>query len=397
MNKVEEIFKAWNIALNPDDKQAELAAKRIEICNSCEHKVKNLGINRCSVCGCALKGKIFSPVEGACPEGYWDEVDKEFLGDTKQKNLRFMCAQPATVYYAWQVEVLLHNFIEVGINLNNVDIVCGIDDIVPEEWRKLAQNYSARFFFYKDTRKTKNYISSIRPNILKQHFKFNRNLKNDVIFYHDCDIMFTRNPTRWITKEMMEDDNWYGSDTRWYLSHSYIKSKGKDVLELMSDISGISIDLIEKNEQNAIGAQYLLKGITHNFWERVEFESEMLFEQITELNKKKKKKQQDYHELQIWCADMWALLWNGWKMGKETICHENFNFSWATSPTKEFFTYNIFHNAGVTEQNKESHFFKGMFINELPYNYSMEISDTIASHWYFKFLKSVGTRSVLNK
>lgn len=75
MNKIEEIFKAWNIAFSPDNEQAELASKRIEICNACDKKVTNLGINRCSVCGCALKGKVFSPVKGACPEGKWDEVD----------------------------------------------------------------------------------------------------------------------------------------------------------------------------------------------------------------------------------------------------------------------------------------------------------------------------------
>jgi glycosyltransferase involved in cell wall biosynthesis len=83
MNKVEEIFKAWNIAFNPDNKQSELASKRIEICNACEHKKTNLGINRCSVCSCALKGKVFSPVIGACPEGKWDIIDKEVM---KQQN-----------------------------------------------------------------------------------------------------------------------------------------------------------------------------------------------------------------------------------------------------------------------------------------------------------------------
>lgn len=77
MNKLQEIFKAWNIAFDPNNGQAELAAKRIEICNSCDKKVTNLGINRCSVCGCALKGKVFSPVKGACPEGKWDLVDSE--------------------------------------------------------------------------------------------------------------------------------------------------------------------------------------------------------------------------------------------------------------------------------------------------------------------------------
>ena len=76
MNKLQEIFQAWNIAYDPNKEQAELAGKRIEICNSCDKKVTNLGIHRCSVCGCTLKGKVFSPVKGACPEGKWDEVDK---------------------------------------------------------------------------------------------------------------------------------------------------------------------------------------------------------------------------------------------------------------------------------------------------------------------------------
>jgi len=82
MNKIEEIFKSWNISFNPDFKQNEMASKRIEICNSCEHKIRQIGINRCSVCGCALKAKIFSPVKGACPKGKWDEIDgKETMKD----------------------------------------------------------------------------------------------------------------------------------------------------------------------------------------------------------------------------------------------------------------------------------------------------------------------------
>ena len=35
-----------------------------------------------------------------------------------------------------------------------------------------------------------------------------------------------------------------------------------------------------------------------------------------------------YHEIQIWCSDMWAVLWKGWLNGFKTIPHSNFNFSW---------------------------------------------------------------------
>ena len=84
--------------------------------------------------------------------------------------LRFICAQPTSLYYAWQVEVMINNFIEMGINPNMIDIVCWkVNNVIPEEWTKLAANYPARFFFYDDTRESRHYISSIRPNsILKQ-------------------------------------------------------------------------------------------------------------------------------------------------------------------------------------------------------------------------------------
>ena len=79
MNKIEEIFKAWNITLNPNNKQSELASKRLEICNSCEYKKTTLGVNICSVCGCSLKAKVFSPKIDACPKGKWYKIDKVMI------------------------------------------------------------------------------------------------------------------------------------------------------------------------------------------------------------------------------------------------------------------------------------------------------------------------------
>lgn len=78
MAKVKEIFSAWGIMFNPNDAQAELATERIQICNGCDFKRESPFIH-CSMCGCALKSKIFSPVKGACPAGFWNEVDDKFL------------------------------------------------------------------------------------------------------------------------------------------------------------------------------------------------------------------------------------------------------------------------------------------------------------------------------
>jgi len=77
MNKIEEIFKAWKIAFNPNDAQSDLAIERMKICDGCEFK-KTIPILHCNQCGCALKAKVFSPRIGACPKGKWNSVELEW-------------------------------------------------------------------------------------------------------------------------------------------------------------------------------------------------------------------------------------------------------------------------------------------------------------------------------
>ena len=311
------------------------------------------------------------------------------------RNLRFVSAQPASIYYAWQVEVMLNNFKSMGVNLNNVDIVCWKQNgVIPEEWLKLASGYAARFFFYDDTRETKHYISSIRPNILKQHWERYPELSLDAIFYHDCDIVFSKPIQEWITEEMIMDDEWYGSDTRWYIAHSYIKGKGDDIIQKMCEIMEMDESVIEANEMNAIGAQYLMKEIDYQFWNRVEKDSELLFRQITDLNNIKKTETPSYHELQIWCSDMWAVLWGGWRRGAKTNCHPNFEFSWGTSTKDDYHKLNIMHNAGVTSPG-HGLFYKAQYMNSLPYDAELTINDNTASSEYWKWIQLTATKSVM--
>lgn len=330
------------------------------------------------------------------------------------KQLRFISAQPASDYYAWQVEVMINNFIEVGINPNFIDVICIIENgVIPDKWSKLADYYNyVRFFFYNDTRITKNYPSSTRPNALKQHWQARPELADNYIFYHDCDIVFTK-PIKW--EMFLNDDKWYGSDTRWYISHDYIISKGVDVLDKMCEIVGIDKQIVKDNELNCIGAQYLLKDIDWHFWDNVERDSERLFREITDLNnykiyldnqklseekKEGKPERPPYHPLQIWCADMWAVLWNGWKLGKQTVCVEDLQFAWATSGEDEWYKYNIFHNAGVTDDIKatadtEGLFYKADYMNKTPYNDELKIRPGTSSLKYWEIIKKYGKKSIL--
>jgi hypothetical protein len=311
------------------------------------------------------------------------------------KQLRFVCAQPATLYYVWQVEVMLNNFIEMGVNPNFIDIICWKQNgVIPEEWSKLASNYPARFFFYDDTRETKHYISSIRPNILKQHWAAHPYLKDDAIFYHDSDIIFSKPISEWISTDIINDEEWYGSDTRWYIAHSYILGKGQQIIDKMCDIMGLDEELIRTNEMNSIGAQYLMKNVDYDYWDRVEIDSELLFRQITDLNNEIKRDNPSYHELQIWCADMWAVLWGAWRLGYKTNCLPEFDFSWGTSTEDDFYKMSIMHNAGVTDSSSGL-FYKAGYMNSLPYNVELNIKDNTASKKYWEWIQKTATKSCL--
>jgi hypothetical protein len=84
MNKIEEIFKAWQISYNPTSLQGELAIKRMEICDTCDSKKVNPVIH-CGECGCLLSKKIYTPVIGGCPRGKWVAVEMDFESKKNKK------------------------------------------------------------------------------------------------------------------------------------------------------------------------------------------------------------------------------------------------------------------------------------------------------------------------
>lgn len=289
------------------------------------------------------------------------------------KQLRYICVQPAINYYTWQVEVMINNFIKNGINPNNIDIVCAIkNNNIPEVWKRLASTYNTvRFFFYNDERVNSVYISSVRPHVLKKHFAAHPYLKDEAIFYHDCDMIFTR-PPNW--DKFLEDDVWYMSDTRFYISAEYIKSKKFGIYEKMCEIIGIPQSVPQFNELNSGGAQYIMKNVDHYYWEKVEEDCETLYKYFQE-HLKEHPQTPEYHPIQMWTADMWAVLWNAWFFGYEAKVVPEMEFAWPTQGLDMWEKCTIFHNAGVVGDKNETLFFKGTYQNTLPYNIRLEDYD----------------------
>lgn len=307
--------------------------------------------------------------------------------------IRYVCAQPAIPYYTWQVEVMIHNFMKNGINPNYIDVVCGITDgIVPEQWLTLSRTYNyVRFFFYDDTRVDKTYIPSIRPHILRKHFAALPELTRDVIFYHDCDMIFTK-PVDWTS--LAQGKTWYTSDTRYYISAEYIRSKGEDVYESMCRIVDIDHAIPIRNELHSGGAQYIMKSVTSAYWEKVEEDCTALYHYFLE-HLRSHPESPTYHPIQKWTADMWAVLWNAWYFGHTAEVHPTMEFAWAIHGPDAWEKYTIYHNAGVTHDTQDRYFYKGNYLNSLPYTADISVSKDYASWHYAQEIKSTGLVSCL--
>jgi len=295
--------------------------------------------------------------------------------------MKFICAQPAIDYYTWQVEVMIHNFIENGISPEDINILCAYTKEIPEKWKMIEKkNHSVKFFFYQDDRTDKSYIPSIYFNMMKQHLKAHPELEKEVLFLHDCDILFTK-PVDF--SEMEKDDVWYLSDTVSYIGTDYILSKGEDVYLKMCSIIDIDPEIPKARNADSGGAQYIVKNTTAEYWEQVEKDSINLYSSFCK--DEPKWKREDY-SIQKWTAGMWSLLWNAWKFGHETKVDKRLDFCWATDLITKWDNTSIFHNAGVTSERKEL-FYKGQYINVSPYDIKQEdFSNRFCSYNYVQNL-----------
>lgn len=283
--------------------------------------------------------------------------------------MKFICAQPAIDYYAWQVEVMIDNFIRNGVNPKDIQIVCASYTGKPlDKWHALENKFKdVEFFFYPDYRPIHHYIPSVRPYILHKHWLANPELNDETVFYHDCDIVFTK---PFDFSSLLEGDTCYISNTISYIGAKYIRSKGEHYLDIMSKIVGIDKEKVIAEEANSGGAQYLIKNVDAKFWDRVYKHSERLFSVITaQINMDKPD-----HAIQIWCADMWAVLWNLWKLDRDVKVIEALDFSWATSPADVWDKHFIYHNAGAVPGRKDL-FYKGSYQGKPPYDITLESFD----------------------
>lgn len=314
----------------------------------------------------------------------------------------YLTAQPDKNYFIWQLEIQLRNLNNLGIPKNRIQVLVAYNKdlgLNPAIQNFIDENsHLGTFFTYKDKREKPKYKSSVRPNILSQHFKKYPELSKSTIMYHDSDILFSRIP---IIENVENDDVCYVSDTRSYLDINYIRStSNEDLLDEMLDVVGLSKEkLIQENEHSG-GAQYILKGVTSAFWEKVELDSENLFIVMNDFNRKlwereytaKKVYRSKIRGIQAWCADMWAVLWNLWLENKQVQIHPEMEFSWPYNPIEDWERLSIQHYSGNVK-NKSTYFKKNEYLNFFPW-YDEALNSIPESNCSFKIVELIKKRKL---
>jgi hypothetical protein len=317
--------------------------------------------------------------------------------------LLFVTAQPDVPYFHWQCEIYGHNFVEKGINPSQIHIILGMvnGQTEPSESGLKLREKGYNVHFYLDERDEKGYIPSIKPYLIHKWIEQSPEY-GKIFFLHDADIIFRELPNY---SKLLDDEFCYLSDTKGYIAYNYLvdccrryesahpQSQVNQLLQEMVDIVGIDIDCVASNQDGSGGGQYIIKNTTSENWYKIYDDSNKLYFQMLDYQKRFPISP---GEIQFWTAEMWSLLWNLWCFGKETTIIEELGFSWATDDVDFYEKKPILHMAGVTENLKETKFYKGEYIENNPlerlkedenyFNYVDKNSSTIK---YIEVMKSI--------
>lgn len=293
------------------------------------------------------------------------------------KQLKIITAQPNDLLFCWQLRVQLHNLRKYGLSDRYTALIWHHKDRANgedfhEEWLQLARDFpEATFKEYHDKTgqlskliKTYSYIPLLRPWLMVNYFDENSSLKDDAILYMDSDVVFTKKPN---FDRLLDDNTCYLSDTKSYIAASYFDSKIKDVLPhkleeyKQMDVLSDSLDMFDltreiavQNESGSGGAQYILKNIDGNFWQKVLSGCLGIRTHLRSVNRRFFENEDK--GFQVWCADMWSILWNLWKLGYKTECPPEMDFAWATDLIHKWDQVQIYHDAGAsTRPVREGH------------------------------------------
>lgn len=300
--------------------------------------------------------------------------------------VKFIVPLPDVPYYLWQMLVQINNFAKYGYDIDTHYLIGCFNNTTNPISRKMAESglIKAKIHFYRDEREKaeQEYRASLKPYLMYKYFEQHPWEADCAYVYLDPDVIFL---DRFNFEPFLNDNIWYGSDVGSYLDSKYIMSKGG--IQLIAEfcgVAGIATDLVVRNDKNCIGAQYITKNNTANFWKNVFKKSTLCYNYLIKRQDVYFRPEMQYW-LQTWTSEMWTTIWEAWNMGIQTKVLNEMCFHWANHKIKDR-NHIIFHNAGVADPNEKFHFSKTAY-GISPFNKEIPTSEESLSYLYVKEIK----------
>lgn len=292
--------------------------------------------------------------------------------------MKYIIAQDENLFSYWQLTVAIQSILDNGVNPEDIYVLFGTYG-----YNKDAKAFERRFknvniIRYRNTI-PKNYIAAVKPYLLWKFFEqFPNEVKNQWMLI-DNDVMLMGKMGKFKKGKV------YLSNTQSYTGYDYIKSKGEDVLNVMLKASGVNEDIVKENDAGSGGAQYIFDNVDAKVWMDAYHMSVSIFVALSK-HRHVVQEGQD-HIIQIWCSEMWGVLWSFWKNGHKTYIDKRLNFCMSSDTIDTAKNVKILHNSGVTNSGELRLFNKGSFRKKSPKDSNLDINNSYVSSIYYSYVK----------
>ena len=291
--------------------------------------------------------KYVSLIEGSrCVLPVASKQTVSYSGDTPK--VKFIIPFPDSPYFLWQVLVQIMNFRKMGYEQDAIYPVSYFGQ-PSARLLKLANspNIKAKFYLYDGrSRPDRSYTAANKPWLMGKFFEQFPE-ERGVFNYLDPDVVFTK-PMDF--EPFINDDKWYGSSTKSYTGITYIKSKAEKLLTDLCGIAGVSVEDVEANDHNSIGAQYFVKNCVADFWFDIARKSTVGFKHMN-ATAAIYKKPEDPYPVQAWASEMYFTQYEMIKRGIEPVASDLMQFSGANHHISDWEKKPYFHDAMVPREN----------------------------------------------
>ena len=311
--------------------------------------------------------------------------------------MRYIMCQTDVTKFSWQLEVAITNLTALGVSPKDIFVIL-VDapdgDIATGS--RIANKYHVNVHQYAPDYANwakYHYIPYVKPWGLYRFFEDHPEEIPYTYMYQDSDVVYRELIDE--SKLYIDAKHWIGSDTGSYTGLSYIKSKGEELVKLMADKVGVSPDTLEALGDTVPGAQLIFNSPDTEWFKASAIKSQELYKWLTEIEPEYKHKYSeagnpDEYPIQRWTAQMWTDIWipadNGVHMGVSP----ELDFCFATDDMETMNTRKIYHDAGVSSDDKDM-FYKGQYDHgKTPFGEDFSfVNKNKASYFYVKAIEKV--------